>query len=285
MENYIEKLPEKVKEHLRSVTKSSGLPDTDESFEKIAQNWLEKEKMFQEQTSCLDMVEIDSFAKDDKKGLLLLTYSGSLVSMGPVLKNMRWIEYASIKLRSDVPDIIIDENTVIGSDISVDHDAEFIEGPIKKTSKLFKVVVCKDGISPEEQEKRIREATIFLTNGFVKINQTIALNKKPVDHFTMKNIVAYLSKINNLPQKTIKKILDDFLFTLECGMLMGERVPVGRIGKIFAKLKPAQKARVGRNPSTGEEITIAAKPEMYVPKMNFGKDIKTKCSNITIRDK
>ena len=62
-------------------------------------------------------------------------------------------------------------------------------------------------------------------------------------------------------------------------MLLGERVPFGRLGRMHLKLRPAQKARVGRNPSTGGEITIKAKPEMLVPKMSFSKYIKEKSAN------
>ena len=40
----------------------------------------------------------------------------------------------------------------------------------------------------------------------------------------------------------------------------GERVRIGGVVQLSVRLKPAQKARKGRNPATGEEITIAAKP-------------------------
>jgi nucleoid DNA-binding protein len=39
-----------------------------------------------------------------------------------------------------------------------------------------------------------------------------------------------------------------------------ERVRIGGIVQLTVRVKPAQKARKGRNPATGEEITIAAKP-------------------------
>jgi DNA-binding protein HU-beta len=38
-----------------------------------------------------------------------------------------------------------------------------------------------------------------------------------------------------------------------------ERVKIGALVQLNVRLKPAQKARKGRNPATGEEITIAAK--------------------------
>lgn len=39
-----------------------------------------------------------------------------------------------------------------------------------------------------------------------------------------------------------------------------EKVKIGNLVQLTVRLKPATKSRKGRNPATGEEITIAAKP-------------------------
>ena len=39
-----------------------------------------------------------------------------------------------------------------------------------------------------------------------------------------------------------------------------EKVRIGGLVQLTVRVKPAQKKRQGRNPATGEEITIAAKP-------------------------
>jgi DNA-binding protein HU-beta len=39
-----------------------------------------------------------------------------------------------------------------------------------------------------------------------------------------------------------------------------QKVRVGGLVQLTVRVKPAQKARKGRNPATGEEITIAPKP-------------------------
>lgn len=39
-----------------------------------------------------------------------------------------------------------------------------------------------------------------------------------------------------------------------------QKVRLGGLVQLTVRVKPAQKARKGRNPATGEEITIAAKP-------------------------
>ena len=39
-----------------------------------------------------------------------------------------------------------------------------------------------------------------------------------------------------------------------------EKVKIGNLVQLNVRVRPATKARKGRNPATGEEITIAAKP-------------------------
>ncbi len=39
-----------------------------------------------------------------------------------------------------------------------------------------------------------------------------------------------------------------------------QKIRIGGLVQLTVRVKPAQKARKGRNPATGEEITIAAKP-------------------------
>ncbi len=43
-----------------------------------------------------------------------------------------------------------------------------------------------------------------------------------------------------------------------------EKVKIGNLVQLSVRVKPATRARKGRNPATGEEITIAAKPASVV---------------------
>ncbi|MBN2533736.1 MAG: HU family DNA-binding protein [Spirochaetales bacterium] len=278
-------LPENIQVHLRKITESSGLPNTEESAELIAVNWVEKKDLFKEQIKLLGMNEVDIFKKDDERPVLLLTYSGSLISLGALAGGKRWIEYASIKLRSDVPNVVNVPESALEDDIQTDAEAVFTQGKIKQTSSLLKIAVCSEEIPVEEQEKRIREAMIFLTNSFTKANRKITASRgETPDNFTMKSIIRYIASKNNITQKLTGQILDDFLFILESGMLLGERIPLGRMGKLFIKKRAAQKARVSINPHTQEEMLIPAKPEMFVPKISFSKMIKEKVKTVDIDD-
>ena len=283
MEESIANLPDYIKKHLESVLKTSGLPENQDSYDKISKIWVEKKEMFEAQTKNLDMIEVDSLNIDDKRASLILTYSGSLVSLGPSSNGKRWLEYASIKLRNDVPDIVQADSVLLEENIQNNRGIHFKEGPIKNTSATFKITTFTEDVTLDEQEKRIREATIFLTNGFIKINRSIISPDENIpDQFNMNSIVSYIASKNSITKKLTKQILEDYLLILESGMLLKEKVKVGKIGQVHLKIKPAQKARVGINPATGEKITIKAKPEIYVPKMSFSKYLKEKSSNIEI---
>ncbi|MCG8571900.1 MAG: HU family DNA-binding protein [Spirochaetes bacterium] len=283
MGQFYDQLPDNIKVHISEIIKNSKLPPDEDTFEKMSKSWLEKKALFEEQTANLNMILIDHFEQNDPRGALLLTNSGSLISFGTLEQNTRWAEYASIAFRRDVPSISKRDQAKLARDINLQQAMEFIDGPIKSSSHILMIAVCPIEISLDEQEKRIREATVFLTNGFVKINRTIiSPNEDYPDQFTMKSMIAYLAAKNDLTQKKTKQLLEDYIYLIETGMLLGSRVPIGRLGKAFLKVKPAQKARVGRNPATGEEITIAAKPEMMVPKISFGKEMKEKAEMMKI---
>ena len=283
MEESITNLPDYIKKHLESVLKTSGMPDTKDSYDKITKIWIEKKEMFEAQTKNLDMIEVESLEIDDKKACLILTFSGSLVSLGPSTNGKRWLEYASIKLRNDVPDIVQVDAILLEEDIQNNRGIIFKEGPIKNTSAAFKITTFSEDVSIDEQEKRIKEATIFLTNGFIKINRSIISPDENIpDQFNVNSIISYIASKNGITKKLTKQILEDYLLILESGMLLKEKVKVGKIGQLYLKIRPAQKARVGINPATGEKITIKAKPEIYIPKMSFSKYLKEKSSNIEI---
>jgi hypothetical protein len=151
----------------------SGLPEGEESVEIISQGWLEKMNVFEEQIQKMEMEEVDLLEKDDEKGALVLTYSGSLVNLGPLVDNVRKVQYASIGLRSDVPGVAEKEGSILAKDVAVDDTIEFDVGPVKSTSQIFKIAVLTGNPTAEEQEERITEATQIIQEEFVEVNKTI----------------------------------------------------------------------------------------------------------------
>ncbi len=99
-------------------------------------------------------------------------------------------------------------------------------------------------------------------------------NAKFPDKITGNSMVAYLAEKNGLAKKDVKQVVEDLFELVETGVTRGERVAIGKMGKAFIRIRPARKARQGRNPLTGEMITIAAKPATKVPKFTFSKVFK-----------
>jgi nucleoid DNA-binding protein len=284
-----ENLPERIQRHLESITESSGLPPGEDSLARITANWVEKRDLFDEQTGLLEMVDLEELSPDDPRGVLVLTYSGSLLSLGPRAagdtaaaegtRAGRRFEYASIPLRADVPSLVREDGVELDGSLRRDEPVRFRGSSIEQSSPVLRAVACEPDVSPGDQERRIREATIFLTNGFVKLNRTLTMPSGEIEHFTMKSMVQYVAKKNDITQSLGRQVIDDFLLTAEAGAMLGERVPLGRLGKLYLGARPPQKARMGRNPATGEEMLIPAKPETGVPKMSFSKHLKERAAS------
>ncbi len=69
--------------------------------------------------------------------------------------------------------------------------------------------------------------------------------------------VADRAEISKAEAKRVLDALDEIILE-ELGN--AQKVRVGGLVQLTVRVKPAQKARKGRNPATGDEITIAAKP-------------------------
>jgi nucleoid DNA-binding protein len=283
MGEYTDQVPDAIRAHLTGLVRGSGLPDTEDSLEALARVWLQKKRMFEEQIRALDMQEVGSLASSDPRGALLLSSSASLITVGPLDEAGRRVEYASIQLRTDVPHLLVLEGAGLAGDLALDREARFSTGPIESTSALLKIAVCGPEVSREEQEKRLREATIYLTNAFVKINRTLAVpGAGAPEQFNTRSMVIYLARKNRLSQKMIRQILADYHYTLEAGLLLGERVRLGRIGAFYLKKLPARKARIGINPVTREKITIKARPEQAAPRIAFSRLLKERARQVPL---
>lgn len=297
----IDNLPEEIREHLWQLVQRGELktaeqaagpeasPESEEArFERLAAAWIEKEQLFSGQTAALDMQSLpdgQQIEAEDERGMLLLTNSGSLLSLWPATDGRREMEYASIPMRSDVPEILRGRGVSLDGPIRRGSPARVQDGPLKKTSPVYKIAVFPAELSKDEQAKRIREATIFLTNGFTRINkQTRAAENSAVEHFNKQSIVAYIAQRSDLTQKEVRQVIDDYLSMIESGVLLGESVNLGRIGRISIKQRPPQKARVGRNPATGEQMTIPAKPAQGVPKISFSSHLKERAAEFDFGD-
>lgn len=281
MGEFLEQVPQAIRSHLAGLARNSGLPEQEETLELLARAWLEKKRMFEAQIKALDMLEAESLPAGDGRGALLLTASASLVGIGAARPGGRRLEYASIQLRTDVPHLLVEEAASLEGDLAVGREARFGGGSIHSTSPLLKIAVCDPGVSAEEQEKRLREAAIYLTGGFLRINRTVAFPEPDApEQFSARNLVAYLARKNSLSQKAVRALLEDYHLLLESGLLQSGRVRLGRLGTLHLKMLPARKARVGVNPATGQRITIPARPQQAAPRFAFSRLLKERARQL-----
>jgi DNA-binding protein HU-beta len=77
---------------------------------------------------------------------------------------------------------------------------------------------------------------------------------------TQAQLVTAVAERAEMSKAEAKRVLDalDEIVLEELGN--AQKVRIGGLVQLTVRVKPAQKKRQGRNPATGEEITIAAKP-------------------------
>lgn len=169
--NFDSLVPE-VQAHIKSLVRTAKLEDNDESLELLSGGWLDKQQSFFEQTKKNEMEEVEEFNADDPRGALLMTYSGSLINIGPEQDDFRNVEYYSIGLRNDVPESAAEEASVLAGSISKGACVEFEKGPIKKSSPIYSIAVVKEEMEPEEEAGLLDEVTMLIAEDFAEINKT-----------------------------------------------------------------------------------------------------------------
>ena len=175
MGNYLDQIPEDIQDHIRDIAATSGLPQGEDAVEAIAQGWLQKKQLFDEKIAELNMDTVDELAVDFERGALMLTYSGSLLTISPLHDQTRKVEYTSIGLRHDVPDSAESAGTALQEAITLNEPALFTAGPVKQSSPIFRIAVHRDQLEPEEEEERLSSATQVISEGFADVNKTITL--------------------------------------------------------------------------------------------------------------
>ena len=77
---------------------------------------------------------------------------------------------------------------------------------------------------------------------------------------TQTQLVTHLSEQTELSKAEVKSVLTALEETILDQIGQAEKFKLGGLMQLEVKLKAATKAREGRNPATGEAMTIAAKP-------------------------
>ena len=178
MGDYLARIPDNLKGHLREIARGSGLAETEQTYELLARAWLEKKATFEEQMRRFAMEEVERLAAEDERGFLVMTYSGSLIKVGPLVEGLRRVEYASIGLRTDVPETATATDSGLAGDAVANEVVTFSRGPIRSSSPAFKIAVFTNPLGVAEQEQRLSLATRILARAFAEANSALALRPR-----------------------------------------------------------------------------------------------------------
>ncbi len=77
---------------------------------------------------------------------------------------------------------------------------------------------------------------------------------------TQTQLVSAVAERSELSKNDAKRALTALEEIILAELGNAEKVRIGGLVQLTVRVKPATKKRQGRNPATGEEITIAAKP-------------------------
>lgn len=274
-------IPAQVQRHLAAIAADMDDLPEERAMELLVEAWLAKRALYEEQTLAVGMKPVQRIDADDGRGVLLLTWSGSLIALGPATDDGRSLHYVRIGPRSDGPESVSDPQVLVDGAIERDKPIRFASGPISRSSEVLEIAVFDVDTTPADQHERLRQAMIFLSNGFVHAQRSLTLEEAP-EQFTMRSIVRFVADQNGATQTLTRSIIDDFLHTISAGVLLGRRVPLGRIGRIALAPRAAQKARMGRNPATGEEMLLPAKAATAVPRMSFSAPFKERAAQVPL---
>ncbi|MDC7235303.1 MAG: hypothetical protein PQJ58_18870 [Spirochaetales bacterium] len=170
MNTIVQTVPEAVADHLRDVAVKFGLEDKEESYAALEQSWIEKMEVFEHEMIERGMDEVGVFRPEDERAALLLTYSGSLISLGPLEDGERQIRYTSIGIRKDVPETMDLVNQKIEGCAEAGESLLFSDGPMKRTSPLFRIVVPPLSLDPDEQTCLVEDAVTVISEKFADLN-------------------------------------------------------------------------------------------------------------------
>jgi hypothetical protein len=180
-------IPSKVQTHLAGLLKETGLANDKEAMKKLMEAWLLKKALFHKMTEHEQFARADSMAKDGKNGCIAITYSGSIVSIGPLHDNKREIKYTSIGMRTDVPEAAAFPQGELAADVACDKSIVFKKGPIEKTSPIMDLAIMPAHENHQEQLVSIKKATKKLKDDFIKVNKDTLAKEAKTDAVSARN--------------------------------------------------------------------------------------------------
>jgi DNA-binding protein HU-beta len=93
-------------------------------------------------------------------------------------------------------------------------------------------------------------------------------------------LIADIAEEADVPKNTARSVLESFVEVMLGEIEEGYPVSLPGIMKIYPAARGPQKARMGRNPATGEALEIAAQPASIQVRVRVLKDLKSAAPSI-----
>lgn len=129
-------LPVVIKKH---IGKNIELSEIDS----IDSQWQKKYKLYLEIVEKNSMYIVDDIRIEDRRGLLLFSYSGSIIFLGSETKKGRSLKYCRLNSRTDTPHYHFEDKIRLLNDISIGRILYFDAMYFKNTSPIYKIAVAK----------------------------------------------------------------------------------------------------------------------------------------------
>ncbi|MBN2442359.1 MAG: hypothetical protein JXJ04_13475 [Spirochaetales bacterium] len=174
MHSVMEKLPKALSTYLNGLMKEEGFT-TEDKKNRFVKNWLKKRALFDKIVEHNGFITVDKAGVDCKAGIVLITYSGSLLTIsGEKQDKTRDVVYESIKLRQDKFPKTEENSITVDFPIVINQSVNLNGGKLVKTSPVFSLAV------EEKQEggsgdvlKRFAAVRGKITEALMQVNKMI----------------------------------------------------------------------------------------------------------------
>jgi len=133
--------------------------------------WLLKKASFQKITEHGLMQKASILGKDDNRGCMALTMSGSLIMIGPLVEGAREIKYTSMGMRTDVPESFVLPDGRLAGDIECEKPIYLADSKLEKTSPVMDIAVMGGEKTAPDQTVFLRKADDRLKSDFIRFNK------------------------------------------------------------------------------------------------------------------
>ena len=176
MDEMLKKFPPALATYLQSLMKAEGYNKDEVSRSRFLKAWLKKKALFDKILEHNGFVLVDKVEEEFKQGVLLITYSGSLLTITAVKRDgTRDLRYESIQFRREDYPNIEEESLTIDFPLARDKVVVANGRKIVKTSPVLAIAIEQEAQpSFTTSKKRLRMIGERISRGLLIINQALS---------------------------------------------------------------------------------------------------------------